>query len=443
MNKDLTVGKTSKVLIKFSIPLFISVVFQQFYNIADSIIAGKFAGEAALASVGASYPVTMVFMAVAMGVNIGACILIGRLFGAQNYGKMKSAISTIMISSIVLALVLTVVGHYSSKSILLLLDTPESILENADLYLRIFVYGMLGMFIYNVCNGIFSALGDSKTPLYFLIFSSILNVVLDSVFVIVFKWGVFGVAIATFIAQGLSGVLAALALYFRLKKIKTEKFKYFSFRMLKNASFFALPSIFQQSFISIGNIFVQFIVNGYGDQVIAGFTSAMKLNTFVLTSISALASGLSTFVSQNAGANKPQRIREGTKSALISGSIIALLFTAVYLVFQTPLVEMFVKEKSPLTVQTGTSFLWIVSPFYVVIMVKILLDSVLRGIGKMGKFMIDTFSDLILRVVLSFILSAKLGIMGVYISWPIGWIIGAMLAVVFYFQERKGKQLAV
>ena len=213
MTTDLTEGKPSKKLFWFSLPLLLSVAFQQLYQMADSMIVGRFAitpeaGELALAAVGASYPITQLFVAVATGVNIGTSVLVSQLFGAKRYLRMKTAVSTALVSTTVIALLLTLIGALATNGIMSALQTPADIFDDGALYLRVYVFGLLFLFLYNVCTGIFNAMGDSRTPLVLLIISSVSNVVLDLVFVAVFHWDVAGVAWATFIAQGASGVLA-------------------------------------------------------------------------------------------------------------------------------------------------------------------------------------------------------------------------------------------
>ena len=212
MANDLTKGKTSKVLLKFTMPLFISVIFQQMYSIADSLIAGRFAGEDALAAVGASYPITNIFNAVAIGCNIGCSVVISQFFGAGQYKKVKTAASTSLIARVVLGAVLTISGIALTPTLMTAINTPENIFLDSALYLKIYVGGFIFLFVYNIANGIFTSLGDSKTSLYFLIFSSVFNVVLDYIFVVCFNMGVSGVAWATFIAQGIAGVLSVLTL---------------------------------------------------------------------------------------------------------------------------------------------------------------------------------------------------------------------------------------
>lgn len=437
MIKDLTVGKPRNVLWQFSIPMFISVIFQQLYNIADSVIAGKFAGEDALAAVGASYPITMIFMAIAVGSNIGCSVVISQLFGAKAYGRMKTAILTTLLSSAVLSLVLTGAGLAGSAALMRLINTPENIFADGALYLRIYIGGFLFLFLYNIANGIFTSLGDSKTPLYFLIGSSLGNIVLDYVFVADFHWGVAGVAWATFLAQGVACVLALITVAARIRAIKTEDaVAAFDLDMLKRISSVAVPSILQQSFISVGNIFVQSLINSFGSSVIAGYSAAIKLNTFAITSFTTLANGVSSFTAQNLGAGKQERVKEGFQAGIIMALTIGVPFFIAFFLYGKPMILLFMSQESNQALETGVQFLQVVSPFYFVIMVKLIADGVLRGAAAMNAFMISTFSDLILRVVLAYVLSVPFGVLGVWMSWPIGWAVGTIVAFYFY---RSGK----
>ena len=444
MIKDLTEGNPQKVLWQFTIPLFVSVIFQQLYNIADSVIAGKFAGEDALAAVGASYPITMIFMAVAVGSNIGCSVVISQLFGAKQYKQMKTAVSTTMIASLVLSAVISVTGLLGSRSLMGMINTPENIFADGDLYLRIYIGGFLFLFLYNVATGIFTSLGDSKTPLYFLIGSSVGNIVLDTLFVAVFHWGVAGVAWATFAAQGAACVLALITLRGRLKTVKTEgTVPVFSAVMLKKIGFIAVPSILQQSFISVGNIFVQSLVNSCGSSVIAGYSAATKLNTFTITSFTTLGNGVSSFTAQNMGAGRYERVKKGLGAGMKLAYIIAVPFFAAFFLFSRQMLGLFMNQDSELAMETGAAFLKIVSPFYFVISVKLLADGVLRGSEAMKEFMMSTFSDLILRVVLAYVLMIPFGTSGIWMSWPIGWMIGTILSFGFYKQGKWMKKSMV
>lgn len=437
MIKDMTEGTPSRILWTFSIPMLISAMFQQIYNIADSMIAGRFAGEDALAAVGASYPITMIFMAVAMGCNIGCSVIISQLFGGKKLREMKTAVTTTFLASLGLSFVLTALGLLFTRPLMELIDTPENVFSDAALYLRIYVGGLTFLFLYNVCTGIFTALGDSRTPLYFLIGSSVGNIVLDLVFVIVFHMGVAGVAWATFLAQGVSCVLSVATLIRRLRGISTEeKPELFSTRMLWKICRIAVPSILQQSFISIGNIFIQVLVNGYGSSTIAGYSAAIKLNTFAITSFTTLGNGISSYTAQNIGAGKTERVREGYRAGAVMMLGIVLPFFLAFFFFEDSMLSLFMEESSVKAIGIGKDFLTLVSPFYFIISMKILADGILRGAGAMKSFMISTFSDLLLRVALAFLLARGfgLGTDGIWMSWPVGWSLATVLSTAFYLK---------
>lgn len=436
MRIDFTQGNVERKLWAFSIPMLVSVMFQQIYNIADSMIAGRFAGEDALAAVGASYPITMLFIAVAMGSNIGCSVVISQAFGARDYVRMKTAVTTTYIACAVLSVVLSVAGFLTSGPLLRMIQTPENIFADGQLYLNIYIGGVTFLFLYNICTGIFNAMGDSRTPLIFLIFSSVGNIILDLWFVIGFKAGVAGVAWATFIAQGVSSLLSLLVLVLRLRQIPTEgKVPIFSGMMLRKIVVVAVPSILQQSFISVGNMFIQTLVNGFGSAVIAGYSAAIKLNTFAITSFTTLASGLSTFVAQNVGAGQLDRVRRGFVAGVVMAVCVAAPFFVAYFFFSGPMVQMFMENGgSAEALLAGQTFLRIVAPFYFVILIKLMADGVLRGSGAMSWFMVATFTDLVLRVVLAYVLSIPFGMgsVGIWSSWPIGWTVSAVMSLVFY-----------
>lgn len=433
MNKDLTVGKPETVLWKFCMPLFGSIIFQQLYNIADSFVAGKFIGENALAAVGESYGITMIFIAFAFGCNIGCSVIVSQLFGAKDYNRMKTAVYTTLIASAMLCIFLMLVGILSCSWLLHITNTPEEIFEDSKLYLDIYIWGFPFLLFYNVATGFFSALGDSKTPFIFLAISSTSNVAVDIWFVAVFHMGVAGVAWATFLCQGISCVLAVVVVFRRLSKIKTEgKIQVFSNELFRKIAVIAIPSILQQSFISVGNIIIQGVINGFGSSVMAGYSAAVKLNNLVITSFTTLGNGISNYTAQNLGAGTPKRVKSGFKAGVKMVWIICIPIVALYLVASNGLIEAFMDEPSELVLLSGVQFLKIVSPFYFVISVKLVADGILRGAGMMNQFMIATFTDLVLRVVLAILLSMQFGYIGIWLSWPIGWGIATVLSVWFY-----------
>lgn len=436
MNKDLTVGDPAKVLWKFCLPLFGSIIFQQLYNIADSFVAGKFIGENALAAVGNSYEITLIFIAFAFGCNIGCSVIVSQLFGAKKLGEMKTAVYTTFISSAVVCAALMLAGTLGCDGLLRLINTPENVFADSKLYLDIYILGLPFVFFYNVATGIFSALGDSKTPFIFLAASSTSNIFMDILFVTAFKMGVAGVAWATFLCQGVSCVLAMLFVLRRLRGVETdEKSALFSFPLFCRIAAIAVPSILQQSFISVGNIVIQGVINSFGSGVMAGYSASVKLNNLVITSLTTLGNGISNFTAQNIGAGKMERVRSGFKAGLKLVWMLCLPIVALYLLGGRMLVNIFMNEPSEAAMASGVQFLRIVSPFYFVVSCKLVSDGVLRGAGLMKEFMAATFTDLILRVGLAIALSKALGAVGVWCAWPIGWSIAMVMSVGFY---RRG-----
>ena len=433
MNKDLTVGKPSTVLWQFCLPMFGSIVFQQLYNIADSLVAGKFVGEDALAAVGNSYEITLIFIAFAFGCNIGCSVIVSRFFGAKQYEDMKTAVTTSLIGCAVLVVVLMGIGLLGCDALLELINTPDEILADSALYLDIYVLGLPFMFFYNVATGIFSALGDSKTPFLFLAASSTSNIFMDILFVTAFQMGVAGVAWATFLCQGVSCILAMWVVAKRMMTIRTQrKPALFSWSMLGKISVIAIPSILQQSFISVGNIVIQSVVNSFGASVIAGYSASVKLNNLVITSFTTLANGISNYTSQNLGAGKPDRMRQGYAAGVKLVWALCVPLAALYFFAGRQLLFLFMNEPTGTAIDTGILFLRIVAPFYFLVSVKLVSDGVLRGCALMIQFMISTFADLILRVALAVGLSATaLGSDGIWLSWPIGWTVGTALSLFF------------
>ena len=436
MNRDLTVGKPESVLWRFCMPLFGSIVFQQLYNIADSLVAGKFIGENALAAVGNSYEITLIFIAFAFGCNIGCSVVVSQYFGAKRYGEMKTAVHTGMIASAVTCLILMLIGIFGCDALLKLIRTPAEIFDDSSLYLDVYALGLPFVFFYNISEGIFSALGDSKTPFCFLAVSSLSNIGMDVLFVAGFHMGVAGVAWATFLCQGVSCVVALIFVFRRLRGMPSdEPSQAFSLPIFKKFAMVAIPSILQQSFISVGNIIIQGVINGFGPAVVAGYSAAVKLNNLVITSFTTLANGISNYTAQNLGAKKLVRIREGFRAGAKMVWLLSIPLIALYWLGSDALIKLFVENPSRTALDTGRAFLRILSPFYLIISIKLVADGVLRGSSMMKQFMVSTFTDLTLRVALAFALSAAMGATGIWCAWPVGWSIAAVLSILFY---RRG-----
>ena len=446
MEKDLTVGNPQTVLWKFCLPLFGSIVFQQLYNIADSLVAGKFVGENALAAVGNSYEITLIFLAFAFGCNIGCSVIVSQLFGARQIADMKTAVHTALLSSAVVCGVLMMAGLSCGAGLLELIHTPEEVMADSALYLSIYVYGLPFVFFYNVSTGIFSALGDSRTPFIFLACSSTSNILVDMLFVTAFDMGVAGVAWATFLCQGVSCVLAVIVVFRRLGRMPTEKKAgIFSWPLFRKFAVIAVPSILQQSFISVGNILIQGVINSFGTGVMAGYSAAVKLNNLVITSFTTLANGVSNYTAQNIGAGKLSRVPDGFRAGVRLVWSLCVPLVLLYFFAGRYLVGFFIDTPTETAITTGVQYLRILSPFYFVVSSKLVADGILRGSSLMGRFMASTFTDLVLRVVLAYALSAAMGsALGIWCAWPIGWSVATCMSILFYLRGpwRKPRKTA-
>lgn len=442
MNGDLTVGEPIKVLPKYWLGLLGSVVFQQIYNIADSLIAGKFVGGNALAAVGNAYEVTLIYLSFATGCNIGCSVIIAMLFGAKRYKNLKTGVSTAFIASGILCALLMLSGFLFVPTLLKMINTPPEIMSDTILYLNIYTGGLIFLFFYNISNGIFSALGDSRTPFIFLAVSSLSNIAVDIWFVTQFKMGVAGVAWATFICQGVSCILSMITVFIKLSKIKCEeKSPLFSFDIFKKMTKIAVPSTIQQCFISVGNIMIQGMVNSFGSTVIQGYSAAIKLNNFMLVSVASFGNAISNYTGQNIGAGKYDRVKKGVKTAVIIGLCLTAAVSAIYVVFRKQLIGLFMDGSNIEALKVGMTYLMIVSPFGFILIFKQVSDGVLRGAGVIWCYMIATFTDLILRVVIAHFLSNMYGSIGIWLAWPIGWILGTGISFSFYksgiWQKQK------
>ena len=434
MERDLTTGEPRTVLWQFCLPLFGSIVFQQLYNIADSLVAGKFVGENALAAVGNSYEITLIFIAFAFGCNIGCSVVVSQLFGARRLADMKTAVRTAMIASAVACAALMAVGAAWGPALLRAIHTPEEVMADSALYLRIYVWGLPFVFFYNVATGIFSALGDSRTPFLFLACSSTGNILADILFVTAFKMGVAGVAWATFLCQGISCLLAVAVVFARLERMPSEgTVAWFSWPLFRKFALIAVPSMLQQSFISVGNILIQGVINGYGTGVMAGYSAAVKLNNLVITSFTTLGNGVSNYAAQNLGAGRLDRIAAGFRAGVRMVWTLCVPMAALYLLAGGALVGFFIDRPTQTAISTGVQFLRILAPFYFVVSTKLVADGILRGTSRMGQFVAATFTDLILRVVLAYVLSAAMGkALGIWCAWPIGWCVATAISLFCY-----------
>lgn len=430
--------KPLKALLIFAFPMIIGNLFQQFYTMVDSVVVGRFVSEHALAAVGASYSLTNVFISIAIGGGVGASVLTSRYFGSREYRKMKTSVTTAMLSFLVVSLILGGIGLLFGQEIMELLNTPENILEQATEYLNIYFLGLPFLFMYNILSAMFNALGRSKIPLYLLIFSSVFNIVLDVVFVREFHMGVAGVAWATLIAQGISAVVAFLLFVREMKQYQGEKGDTrFDKEEFSRMSRIALPSILQQSTVSIGMMLVQSVVNSFGAEMLAGFSAAMRIESICIVPMAAMGNVMSSFTAQNLGAGKQERVVKGyhTGYGIVFG--FGIILCVILEFFYQPLIGMFLGEEgTALAMSTGTDYLRFIGWFFTFIGLKMITDGLLRGAGDMKMFTVANLVNLSIRVIMAVTLAPVFGIAMVWYAVPVGW---AANYVISFLEYRTGK----
>lgn len=430
--------KPLKALLIFVFPMIIGNLFQQFYTMVDSVVVGRFVSEHALAAVGASYSLTNVFISIAIGGGVGASVLTSRYFGSREYRKMKTSVTTAMLSFLMVSLILGGIGLFFGQEIMKLLNTPENILEQATEYLNIYFLGLPFLFMYNILSAMFNALGRSKIPLYLLIFSSVFNIVLDVVFVREFHMGVAGVAWATLIAQGISAVVAFLLFVREMKQYQGEKGDTrFDKEEFSRMSRIALPSILQQSTVSIGMMLVQSVVNSFGAEMLAGFSAAMRIESICIVPMAAMGNVMSSFTAQNLGAGKQERVVKGyhTGYGIVFG--FGMILCVILEFFYQPLIGMFLGEEgTALAISTGTDYLRFIGWFFTFIGLKMITDGLLRGAGDMKMFTVANLVNLSIRVIMAVTLAPVFGIAMVWYAVPVGW---AANYVISFLEYRTGK----
>jgi putative MATE family efflux protein len=436
-NDYLTQKKPLTALLIFSLPIILGNLFQQTYTMADSAIAGRFVGERALAAIGASYSLTNIFICIAIGGAIGSSVIISQYFGAKSFAKMKAAIYTSLLSFLIISILLSVVGLAFSRNIMIILNTPDDTLDMAVVYLNIYFYGLPFLFMYNVLSSIFNALGKSKIPLAFLIFSSLFNIILDWISVTTFQMGIAGVAWATLIAQGISALLSFLVLSVQLKTIGGNSNAIFARNELLPMSKIAFPSILQQSTVSIGMMLVQSVVNGFGSEILAGFSAAMRVETMCVVPMAGIGNAISSYTAQNIGAGKKDRVIKGYHAANIIIIICAAIICFILEIFHKPIIEMFLGNTATTSaLATGNNYLLFMGWCFCLIGFKMAVDGLLRGAGDMKMFTIANLVNLIIRVALAMALAPHFGIAVVWYAVPIGWFANWAISFVQY---RTGK----
>lgn len=432
----MTVGKESKLILQFAIPMLLGNVFQQLYNVVDSIIVGQFIGKAALAAVGVTMPLIFTLISLIVGLSIGFNVIIAQYFGAKDYKNVQRTVDTMNIILFASSALFTIVGLWVMDDVLTLIKTPAEIHVQAIHYLRIYLLGLVFFFGYNGNAAIYRGMGDSKTPLYFIIFSTIINIGLDLLFVAVFKWGIEGAAWATIISQALAFFASIIYinkfhnfLKFKIWRLQFDKY------IFKKSLQIGLPTALQQSFVALGMVALLSVVNLFGTDVVAAYSIATRIESFIALPAMNFAAALSTFVGQNIGAQKIDRVKSGYFATLKMTLIITIVSTLLILIFSYPLTRLFTNDLSVINISRG--YLNIVSFFFIFFTTMFVNNGVLRGAGDtLIPMFITLFSLWIVRIPLAYLLSKTYNFIGIWWAIPIAWFFGMTLSYIYYRTGR-------
>lgn len=435
--RDLTQGNEAKAVLLFAAPMLIGNVFQQLYNVVDSIVVGQFVGKTALAAVGSGFPILFLLIAMILGVTMGSGIMIAQFVGAKDMEKVRRVISTTYIYLFFASVGVTVLGILAARPILVLLRTPADILDQATVYLHILFGGMLFQFGYNAISGILRGLGDSKTPLWFLIAATLTNIGLDLLLVAVIPWGIAGAAWATIASQALAFGLCLLYVQRSRHKVLRMNLRQLVFdrEIFVQSLRIGLPSGAQQTLVALGFLTLTRIVNGFGTDVVAGYAAASRLDSFAGMPAMNFAMALTTFVGQNLGAGKPDRVRRGFLATLAMSGSFAVLVSLAMVFFKAPLMGIFTKDVRVISV--GSEYLVIVGSFYLLFSSMFVTGAVPRGAGDtLIPMFITIFSLWLVRIPLAALLSSVLGTSGIWWSIPIAWGGGFAASLAYYLSGR-------
>lgn len=439
---DLTSGNPGKLILRFATPMLLGNVFQQLYNVTDSIIVGRFLGKEALAAVGASFPLIFMLVSFIIGIASGATIIIAQYFGAKDNAKVKRAMDTMYIFLFFASIVIGILGIVFSVSIFRLIRLPEEIVPHAALYMNVYLSGILFFFGFNGTSAVLRGLGDSKTPLYFLIISTVFNIFFDLLFIVVFKWGIGGAAFATVIAQ--AGAFITLTFYLNQKHplINISWRKYTWDREMFRASIrIGLPTGFQQTFVSLGMLALLRIVNDYGTNTVAAYSVAVRIDGLASLPAMNFGQALSTYTGQNIGANRILRVKKGLIATFNMSSVVAVITSVLIMVFREPLMALFTSDAD--VIEIGTRYLLIVSGFYIFFSSMFVIGGVMRGAGDtLIPMFITLFSLWVIRIPIAALLSKSIGVDGIWWAIPIAWFMGVTLSY-FYYLSGKWKNKSV
>ena len=435
--QDLTKGSIVKAIILFSVPLLIGNLFQQLYNAVDSYVVGNYVGKVALAAVGASTPIINMLIGFFMGISTGAGVVIAQFFGAGDLSKMKKAIHNSIALTLVIGVVLTVIGLVFNDPILKAIGVPSDVFSEASTYLSIYFWSLIFVMIYNMGSGILRSVGDSKRPLYFLIFSSIINIVLDFLFVKNFGFGVAGAGYATLIAQAISAIMVMYVLMKTedsykvvLKDIKFDK------EILLKIIKISLPTGLQQSIVSLSNVIVQSYINVYGASVIAGYSVTIKIDGFVNLPLQAFNMAITTFVGQNIGAKQYNRVKKGAYITTFLAMVTIGFFVVIMYFFGRDFIALFNQEKD--VIDAGRLMQLTFLPFYIFLPINQVINGVLRGAGRSAVPMyVMIFSFVFLRQFYLFLVTKVTSdVVYVFLGWPTTWVVCSLIFIVYFFKVQ-------
>ena len=430
---DMTSGSPLRHIILFSLPLLAGNLFQQLYNMVDSIVVGRFVGETALAAVGTAFPVVFLLSSLFMGLGIGAMVMISQFYGAGEHEKLKATIDTIYTALLVGAIPLSVFGMVLCGPIMRLLAVPENTIAECRTYMLIVLGGLIGSLGYNANAGILQGVGDSKTPLLFLVLACIINIVLDLVFVVVLHMGVAGVAIATVIAQTASWVFGIVYINKKFPQLRIEPLSMrFDKTLLRKVISLGVPAGIQQALFSFGVMAMLRLVNGYGSAFMAGYNASNKVDALVFLPIQSFATAATTFVGQNIGAGRLDRVRQGTRVTLSLSIGFSIVAAAALYPMSAFCMQLFSSE--PAVIASGVAFLHRILPFYWMLSISFVLQAVLRGAGEMRIPMIASILSLWLaRVPAAYVLAYFFGAENMHYCYAFGWVVGLCITVPYFF----------
>lgn len=442
--RSMTEGNEAKLIIAFSIPLLLGNVFQQLYSTIDAMVVGLGVGKEALAAVGVSFPLIFLMISVIMGVSMGGSVVLSQYFGAREQVRLRKSMHTIYALLLIASGVTTIAGIVVAGPILILIGTPSAYFAQARLFLQITFCGMVFIFGYNAISAVLRALGDSKNPLYFLIFASLLNIGLVLLFVLGFHWGVAGSAWATVIAQAFAFAISLAyvqrskdrILHISLKELRVDRDE------LRRVLSVGLPTALQMGLISLSFIALNAIVNPFGTEVMAGYTAASRLDSFAVLPAMNLSIAMSTFVGQNMGAGKPERVRRGLGAVLLLSTVLSVLITAAFQLFPRDLVALFATD--PAVIAHGSRYLVIVSAFYLVFSTMFVMSGLLRGAGAATFAMMSAVVAVwVARIPSSWLLSRVYGADGIWYGIPVGWGFGLVMVAVYYFRGSWARRSVI